>query len=77
MVVHFHLLFNLAIAIGFLFFTEKIAQLAERLLPAKPDADDPAKARYLDPSALDYAGARDRQRRARGDAPRRFRSSRC
>jgi len=40
------------IAIGFLFFTEKIAHLAERLLPAKPDSDDPAKARYLDVSAL-------------------------
>jgi phosphate:Na+ symporter len=50
--IYFHLLFNLAIAIGFLFFTEKIAHLAERLLPAKPDLDDPAKARYLDVSAL-------------------------
>jgi phosphate:Na+ symporter len=50
--IYFHLLFNLAIAIGFLFFTEKIAHLAERLLPAKPDSDDPAKARYLDTSAL-------------------------
>jgi phosphate:Na+ symporter len=50
--VYFHLLFNLAIAVGFLFFTEKIAHLAERLLPAKPDTDDPAKARYLDASAL-------------------------
>ncbi len=51
--VYFHLLFNVAIAIGFLFFTEKIAHLAERLLPTKPDSDDPAKARYLDVSALD------------------------
>ena len=51
--------------------------LAERLLPAKPDADDPAKARYLDPSALDTPGARDRQRRARGAAPRPTSSSRC
>jgi phosphate:Na+ symporter len=52
MVVHFHLLFNVTIAIAFLFFTEQIALLAERLMPAKPDADDPAKPRYLDPSAL-------------------------
>ena len=52
MVVHFHLLFNVTIAVAFLFFTEKIALLAERLMPAKPDADDPAKPRYLDPSAL-------------------------
>jgi phosphate:Na+ symporter len=52
MVVNFHLLFNVTIAVAFLFFTEKIALLAERLMPAKPDADDPAKPRYLDPSAL-------------------------
>jgi phosphate:Na+ symporter len=51
--VYFHLLFNGAIAVGFLFFTEPIARLATRLLPAKPDTDDPAKARYLDRSALD------------------------
>jgi phosphate:Na+ symporter len=51
--VYFHLLFNVVIAVGFLFFTEKIARVAERLLPARHDVDDPAKARYLDPSALD------------------------
>ncbi len=51
--VYFHLLFNFLIAIGFLFFTEKIAHVAERLLPARHDVDDPAKARYLDASALD------------------------
>ncbi|HEX7271487.1 MAG TPA: Na/Pi cotransporter family protein [Casimicrobiaceae bacterium] len=51
-VVHFHLLFNVAIAAGFLFFTEQIARLAERLLPHKPDVDDPSKPRYLDSSAL-------------------------
>src|SRR6266567_6079205 len=51
--IYFHLLFNLAIAAGFLFFTEKIARVAERMLPNKADADDPAKARYLDASALD------------------------
>jgi phosphate:Na+ symporter len=54
--VYFHLLFNVAIAIGFLFFTEQIARLAERLLPTRADNDDPAKARYLDPSALDTPG---------------------
>jgi len=52
-VVYFHLLFNIAIALGFLFFTEKIAHVAERMLPSKPALDDPAKARYLDASALD------------------------
>src|SRR5207249_12061584 len=54
--VYFHLLFNVAIAAGFLFFTEKIARVSERMLPAKPDVDDPAKARYLDASALDTPG---------------------
>ena len=51
--VYFHLLFNVVIALGFLFFTEKIARVAERLLPARHDVDDPAKPRYLDASALD------------------------
>jgi len=51
--VYFHLLFNVVIAVGFLFFTEKIARVAERLLPARRDVDDTAKPRYLDASALD------------------------
>ena len=51
-VVYFHLLFNLSLAVGFLFLTEKIARVAERLMPNRPDDDDPAKPRYLDPSAL-------------------------
>src|SRR5438128_4915442 len=52
MVVHFHLLFNVILAVAFVFFTESIARVAERLMPAKPDDQDPAKPRYLDPSAL-------------------------
>jgi len=52
LVVHFHLLFNVVIAAVFLFFTERIARLAARLLPKQPDVDDPGKPRYLDPSAL-------------------------
>jgi phosphate:Na+ symporter len=51
-VVVFHLLFNIGIAVVFLFLTEPIARLAERLMPARADLDDPAKPRYLDPSAL-------------------------
>ena len=51
--VYFHLLFNVSIAAVFIGATEPIARLAERLLPAKPDVDDPARARYLDPSALE------------------------
>ena len=52
LVVHFHLVFNVAIAVAFVFFTEQIARVATRLMPAKPDVDDPGKPRYLDPSAL-------------------------
>ena len=52
LVVHFHLLFNFAIAVVFLFFTERIAHLATRLMPKQPHVDDPGKPRYLDPSAL-------------------------
>jgi phosphate:Na+ symporter len=51
-VVHFHLLFNVAIAVVFVSFTEQIARLSERLLPHKPDVEDPSRPRYLDPSVL-------------------------
>jgi phosphate:Na+ symporter len=51
-VVLFHLLFNAAIAVAFLFLTEPIARVAERLMPDRPASADPAKPRHLDPSAL-------------------------
>jgi phosphate:Na+ symporter len=51
--VYFHLLFNVTIAAAFLGATDPIARLAERLLPAAPNVDDSARARYLDPSALE------------------------
>ena len=51
-VVLFHLAFNVALAVAFLFFTAPIARIAERLLPSRPASDDPAKPRHLDPSAL-------------------------
>jgi len=51
-VVLFHLGFNGALALLFIFWTEHIARIAERILPAKPAADDPARPRHLDPSAL-------------------------
>jgi phosphate:Na+ symporter len=50
--VDFHLLFNLALAACFMFLTEPAARLAERLMPADPDDNNPARPRYLDPSAL-------------------------
>ncbi|HEY8244044.1 MAG TPA: Na/Pi cotransporter family protein [Casimicrobiaceae bacterium] len=52
-VVAFHLLFNIGIALTFIFFTDRIARVAERLLPTRPTSDDPSKPRHLDPSALD------------------------
>jgi phosphate:Na+ symporter len=52
-VVVFHLIFNIALAVFFLFLTEPVARIAERLMPAKPPQDDPARARHLDPSALE------------------------
>jgi len=52
-VVAFHVVFNLGIALAFIFWTERIAHIAERLLPAKPIEDDPSKPRFLDPSALE------------------------
>ena len=51
-VVLFHLGFNVTLALLFIFWTERIARIAERLLPAKPAADNPATPRHLDPSAL-------------------------
>jgi len=54
--VDFHLLFNLALAAIFLFLTEPIARVAERLMPTRPDDDNPArKARTS--SRLAFAGS--------------------
>ncbi|HET9671127.1 MAG TPA: Na/Pi cotransporter family protein [Casimicrobiaceae bacterium] len=55
-VVLFHLAFNVVLALLLLFWTEKIAKIAEQLLPARPASEDPAKPRHLDPSALDTPG---------------------
>ncbi|MCC6867767.1 MAG: Na/Pi cotransporter family protein [Burkholderiales bacterium] len=52
-VVAFHLIFNVVLALLFIFWTEQIGRVAERLLPDKPLADDPGKPRNLDRSALD------------------------
>ena len=55
-VVLFHLVFNCAIAVVFLFLTEPIARIAERLMPARPQSENRAKPRHLDPSALTTPG---------------------
>jgi phosphate:Na+ symporter len=51
-VVAFHLAFNIALALLFLSATQAVARVAERLLPMRPASEDPAKPRFLDPSAL-------------------------
>lgn len=53
MAVDFHSLFSIVAAIVFLPFTDQMAKLCRRLLPARPAADDPGKPRHLDPSVLD------------------------
>jgi phosphate:Na+ symporter len=55
-VVLFHVGFNVALAMIFIFFTAPIARIAERLLPSPPATDDPGKPRHLDPSALATPG---------------------
>jgi phosphate:Na+ symporter len=52
-VVLFHLFFNVVLALTFAFLTRQVAAIAERLLPAKPASEDPAKPRHLDPSAIE------------------------
>src|SRR5260221_5195254 len=51
-VVLFHLSYNVALALLFIFWTERIARIAERLLPARRAAGNPAMPRPLDSSAL-------------------------
>jgi phosphate:Na+ symporter len=52
MVVNFHLLFNVALAIAFVPFTGHFARLVERWLPAPPAPDLPGTPRHLDATAL-------------------------
>lgn len=50
---NFHTAFNLAIALVFLPLLPVAARLIERLLPQRLTVDDPARPRYLDPTAVD------------------------
>ena len=52
-VVLFHLAFNAVLAIVFVGFTERIAEFSARLLPVPPPAENGARPRHLDPSALE------------------------
>ena len=51
-IVNFHTLFNLGLAVTFLFATEPMARLCARMLPEKPKGDAKAKPRYLDPDVI-------------------------
>ena len=53
-VLHFHVIFNLALAVGFLFLTDSIARLVERWLPEAGVAGaQAAEPRHLDAGALE------------------------
>ena len=53
LVVQFHLLFNVVLAIAFIRFTDKFAAIAERWLPAPRHVEVAGEPKYLDPVALD------------------------
>jgi len=55
LVVNFHTAFNLALAVLFLPFTDRLAALLLRFIPDPPRPADPAKPIHLEPSALDSA----------------------
>ncbi|HTO81970.1 MAG TPA: Na/Pi cotransporter family protein [Methylomirabilota bacterium] len=53
MVADFHLLFNLGLAALLLWPLDGLAWLLTRLMPARPEPDDPARPLYLDAAVLD------------------------
>jgi phosphate:Na+ symporter len=55
LVVNFHLAFNLCVALLFLPWVERVAALAQRMLPDAPQPLDPRQPRYLDPNVMDVA----------------------
>jgi len=55
LVVNFHTAFNLALAVLFLPFTDRLEALLLRFIPDPPRPADPAKPIHLEPSALDSA----------------------
>jgi len=53
-VLHFHVIFNVALAAGFLFLTDAIARQVERFFPlASPSGPQAAEPRHLDSGALE------------------------
>jgi phosphate:Na+ symporter len=55
LVVNFHTAFNLALAVLFLPFTDRLAALLVRLIPDPPRPADPGKPIHLEAAALDSA----------------------
>jgi phosphate:Na+ symporter len=55
LVVNFHTVFNLGLALLFILPTERMARLLIRVLPDPPKPADPAAPLYLEPAALDAA----------------------
>jgi phosphate:Na+ symporter len=55
LVVNFHTIFNLLLAVCFIGSTERVARLLTRLLPDPPKPADPGEPIYLEPTALDSA----------------------
>ena len=53
LVVYFHLLFNVLLALMFIGLTRRVADLTEKWLPAPRQAEAPGEPRHLDPVALD------------------------
>jgi phosphate:Na+ symporter len=53
LLVNFHTAFSVVAAIVFLPLIDPLANLCRRLLPSRPQVDDPGRARHLDPNVLD------------------------
>ncbi|MDY0873385.1 Na/Pi cotransporter family protein [Dongia rigui] len=51
--LNYHVAFNLALALIFIWFTSPIARLTARLLPDQVNTDDPSKPRYLSQGPID------------------------
>jgi phosphate:Na+ symporter len=52
MTAEFHIAFNLAMALLFIFLLDPLAALLRRVFPPRKEVADPAAPRYLDPGAL-------------------------
>jgi phosphate:Na+ symporter len=53
LVVHFHLMFNVLLAVIFILATDRVAALTERWLPAAREPEAVGEPKYLDPVAID------------------------